>query len=330
MKTIQGYVRAAASHAIEAGFDDPRFLPHVTTQEGKRVLIPLLQRVFDHARKWTPAKRPARQPITLAVLTDLCHQVPTSPGAELLLPALIRDAAIVATFTGSRISEYAQSQPRAGSSFHTVPTPASGSPDGDHPIAFEREDLAFYSAEGIAMDPLTPPTPQYVKFRFRFSKGTTRAYAHRTFAALQDSPLCPVAAAARIIKRWHRLGQAPGTPLFGYLPSSFRSPPQFLSDRDVTAALRASVRRVYPSPLHILRQHISSISSHSLRVFACLCLKTAGWDEDSISHQLRWDSDAVKHYIRQSFMQVDAVSASILHSALVDTSAATSAAMTNP
>ena len=110
VKTIQGYVRAAASYAIDAGFDDPRFLPHVTTMEGKRILIPLLQRVFDHARKWTPAKRPERQPITLPILIDICHQVPTSQGAELLLTAAVRDAVIIATFTGSCISEYAQSR----------------------------------------------------------------------------------------------------------------------------------------------------------------------------------------------------------------------------
>ena len=326
VKTIQGYVRAAASYAIDAGFDDPRFLPHVTTLEGKRILIPLLQRVFDHARKWTPAKRPERQPITLAILTDICHQVPSSQGAELLLPAAIRDAVIIATFTGSRISEYAQSQPKAGSSFHTVPTPAAGSSDGDHPVAFERDDLSFYSLDGHVMDPLRLPKPTYVRFRFRFSKGTARAFTHRTFAALPSSPLCPVAAATRIIKRWHSLGQTAGTPLLCFLPPSFQSPPLYLSDRDVTRALRASVHRVYPSPNHILRQHISSVSSHSLRVFACLCLQTAGWDAETISHQLRWDSDAVKFYIRQSFTQIDAVSASLLRSAFVDASAITSAA----
>ena len=293
--------------------------------DGKRVMVPLLQQVLNHARKWTPAKRPERQPITLAVLLDLCQHVPRSTGAELLLPATVRDAAILATFTGSRVSEYAQGQPTAGRSFHTVPSPVTGGHTEDNPIAFTRGDFSFYAPDGIAMDPSASPTPQYVRIRFRYSKGTTRAYTHRTFAAIPTSALCPVAAATRIIKRWSILRTGVGTPLFSYLPNTFQSPPRYLLDRHMTAALRESVCRVYPSPQHILRQHLPSISSHSLRVFACLCLKTAGWDEESISHQLRWDSDAVKYYIRQSFTQVDAVSASLLRSALVDDSAAVSA-----
>jgi len=68
IKTIQGYIRAAAAHVIRAGYDDPRFLPNVTTMDGKRILAPLLQCVYDHSRKWTPSKRPKCQPITLAVL----------------------------------------------------------------------------------------------------------------------------------------------------------------------------------------------------------------------------------------------------------------------
>ena len=86
----------------------------------------------------------------------------------------------------------------------------------------------------------------------------------------------------------------------------------------VTQALRASATRVYPNPDHIVRQHIGSISSHSLHVFACLCLKTAGWKEDDISHCLRWDSDAVNFYIRQSCSQVDALSASLVSSSCLN------------
>ena len=286
--------------------------------DGKRIYAPLLQRVFDHSRKWTPSKRPERQAITLAVLLNLCTSVPLAAGAELALSATIRDAAILATFTGSRISEYAQSQVEPGTPFRAVPRSAASGAAGDHPLAFERDDFSFYSAAGVEVNTGHISAPRYVRVLFRFSKGTTRSFAYRMFASIPNSALCPVAAASRIVRRWSTLRLGPGTPLLCYLPPSQKSPPMFLLDKQVTLALRQAVCRVYPSPRHILRQHLSSISSHSLRVFACLCLKTAGWDEEAISHQLRWNSDAVKYYIRQSLIQVDAVSASLFHSAFVE------------
>ena len=66
-----------------------------------------------------------------------------------------------------------------------------------------------------------------------------------------------------------------------------------------------------------MHQRANSLASKSLRVFACLSLKIAGWDEDTISHQLRWSSDAVKFYVRQSTFQTDSVGASLFKSALV-------------
>ena len=120
-------MRAAASHAIKAGFDNPCFLPNVTTKDGKWILAPLLQHVYDHSHKWTPPKYPARQAITLAVLLHLCSSVPTTAGAKLSISTTIRDAAILATFTSSRISKDAQSQVKRAC-FALEPSPIYRSP----------------------------------------------------------------------------------------------------------------------------------------------------------------------------------------------------------
>ena len=142
------------------------------------------------------------------------------------------------------------------------------------------------------------------------------------FASIPSSPFCPVAAGYRVVHRWLALQPGDSTPLFCYLPSSLTRTAFFLQDTHMTAALRSAAVRSYPNEQHIIRLNLSAISSHSLRVFACLCLQIAGWSHDDISHQLRWDSDAVQYYIRQSLVQVDAVSASILTSALVKTPSA--------
>ena len=85
----------------------------------------------------------------------------------------------------------------------------------------------------------------------------------------------------------------------------------------MTTALRKAAAAAHPDKSHIIHQHMAAISAHSLRVFACLCLRQAGWDEDSISYQLRWDSSAIKYYIRQSMLQVDAIGATLFNRALI-------------
>ena len=121
IKTIQGYVRAAATIAVTFGNDDPRFLPNCTDHKGRRRYIPLLEQVFATAKKWTPLKRQECLPISVAILDTLLTLARSkiSNGSELRLPALVRDAAILGTFTGSRISEYAQASTPAGSPFAT-------------------------------------------------------------------------------------------------------------------------------------------------------------------------------------------------------------------
>ncbi len=318
IKTVQGYIRAASKIAIAAGHNDPRFLPLATDKVGQRIYVPLLEQVFDSVRKWTPPKRPERQPISFLILTDLAAQVGHATGAELLTAAAIRDAVIIGTFTGSRVSEYAQGQLRAGSKFQSVPFNAASGKQGGNPIAFMFSDFHFYSIERIELSPPAASKARYLQIRFRYCKGTARTFAYRLFSAMPSFPLCPVQAALRVIRRWCALQPGANTPLFCYFLAKQKSSVHFLSAKLVTQALRASAARVYPNPNHIVRQHIGSISSHSLRVFACLCLKTAGWKEDDISHRLRWDSDAVNFYIRQSCSQVDALSASLVSSSCLN------------
>ena len=296
--------------AIERGKDDPRFLPHTTSFEGKRIYHPLLEKVFAIAKKWTPPSRKERQPITLLILRSLCDAVPSRPGAELGLAATVRDAAILGMFTGSRVSEYAQTSAASQQPFTVVPCNSASGAQGGQPLAFTFSDFSFFSGTHLQLAPENSKAAAYVRVRFRYTKGV-RSFEHRIFAALPGPPFCPVAAAARVVKRWGILQQKVHTPLFCFMRSFLEKQPTYLTDSHMNLALRQAAVKTYPDSSHLVRQHLQEISSHSLRVFACLCLKQTGWDEDTISHQLRWNSSAVKYYIRQSVSQADKLSASL-------------------
>jgi hypothetical protein len=280
------------------------------------VYLPLLKKVFHTAAKWTPQKHHEQQAISVAVLSTLTSSVPSHEGAELGLSAAIRDASIIGSFTGSRVSEYAQSQLKRGQHFTTVPVNAASGAEGGKPIAFIPEDFSFFSCTHLEVEYTRAHRASYIRIRFRFTKGV-RSFTFRLFAAVPASPFCPVQAAERVVRRWHAIAPGPNTPLFCFLPTFLARKPSFLSDKHMTAALRQAVRLTYPDKAHLIHQRIQAVSAHSLRVFACLCLKLAGWDEDAIAHQLRWNSSAIKFYIRQSLFQADDTGASLFKSALV-------------
>ena len=319
VKTIQNYLRSAVAPAIAQGRHDPRFLRHATDRSGNRLYVPLLDRVFATAKKWTPPSRPERQPITLAMLHYLVTRVGGSSTAEFTSAAAIRDAVILASFTGSRVSEYAQTQASKGSPFNIVPCNAASGVEGGRPLAFIVSDFRFFTASQLELDWKDAAAAHYISVRFRYTKGV-HSFTSRMFSHLPDSIFCPVQAAFRAVRRWRLLAPGEDTPVFCFLQAFFSRKPTFLADHHVTKALRIAAEKAHPDARHLVRQHINAISAHSLRVFACLCLQQAGWDEDTISYQLRWNSSAIKHYLRQSVVQVDAIGSSLLKDALVPAS----------
>jgi hypothetical protein len=250
------------------------------------------------------------------MLHHIVDRVGTSSFTEFTLPAVVRYAIILATFTGSRVSEYAQTQAKQHSPFAIVSINSASGIEGGKPIAFTASDFQFYSADQLELEPSVTETAAYLRVRFRYTKGA-HTFTSRMFARLKSSPFCPVRAASRTIQRWSSIAPGADTPVFCYLASFFSKRPSFLSDSHITQVLRTAASKAHPDPRHLVHQHIHAISAHSLRVFACLCLQQAGWDEDTISYQLRWNSTAIKHYLRQSVIQVDAIGATLLKAALV-------------
>ena len=198
----------------------------------------------------------------------------------------------------------------------TVPINAASGKHGGEAIAFIRADFSFFSDGRVELFTTVITSASYLRVRFRYTKGS-RNFVYRMFAAIPLSPFCPVQAAARVVQRWTVLGAHTNAPLFCYNNCFFGIKLSFVTDKQMTSALRKAAFTAYPSPHHIMRQQEDALHSQSLRIFVCLCLKLGGWDEEIISHQLRWNSDAVKYYIRQSPFQADEVGATLFTKALV-------------
>ena len=210
----------------------------------------------------------------MPILRHIARPLRPAPNAEFSLQAVIRDAVILASFTASRVSEYTQTATVKGSPFNIVPHNAANGSEGGKPIAFMAEDFEFFSVDLLSMGWSDSSSAAYVRIRFRFTKGV-RAFATRMFAALPASEFCPVLAASRAVSRWYHLAPGAHTPVFCFLPAFFSKKPSFLRDSHVTTALRSAAKLAHPEKDHIVHKHINDISAHSLRVFACLCLKQA-------------------------------------------------------
>ena len=313
MKTIQDYLRTAMAPAIANGLDDSHYLPRLTDFAGKHIYVPLLTQIFLTARKWTPQRRPKRQPISVAILSSLLETVPTHDGEEMSLSAVVWDTAILGVFTGSRVSEYAQSQRPKGVVFHTVPVNAASDTDGGKPIVFMLSDFKFYSTARLKVHHSNAHIVAYVNILFRFTKGIRTS---RMLASIPHSSFCSVQAATRVCKRWALIDPDPNTLLFCFFHTFLARKSSYLTDSHMTQALRAVALRTHPEQSHLVHHHTAAITGHFLCVFACLCLRLAGWDEDAIAHQLRWDSVAIKVYIRQAMFQTDVIGVTLFQSAL--------------
>ena len=145
MKTIQGYVRAAVKLATAAGGDDPRYLSRRLDRHGNAPTPTSWHRYSTQQKKNTPFKQAECLPVAVRIIAVIGAAVSSASGGELRLSALIRDAVIIATFTGSRVAEYAQASKPAGVPYMTVPINAASGKHGGEAIAFTRADFSFYS-----------------------------------------------------------------------------------------------------------------------------------------------------------------------------------------
>ena len=193
--------------------------------------------------------------------------VPTHAGVDMSLSAVVQDTAILGTFTGSRVSEYAQTQRPNGIVFHNVQTNATSRSDGENPSCSCFWISSYFLL--LAWKCTTPkPHSGLRKHTILFNRGDS--YIH--FAHICNYPAFSVLPGVSRCQDLQTLGAHQPRPVH---PAVLRRT-SHLTNSHMTHVLRAAALRTNLKPLHLVYQHIASITGHSLRVFACLFLRLAG------------------------------------------------------
>jgi len=293
------------SHHAQAAF---RFLERVVdekfsiyeTVSGKPTMVPFIRDKIYQRKKWEK-RRDKREPYTYAMLATMHHQVTNNSRRDsrafLGKLALIFDTQCLGVFTGSRVSEYAQSK---GPVRDISRVPGTGLP-----IAFIASDFVFLS-DGHVILPhheiySDASRAAQMQITFRHDK-SGRNHAVRKYGKGNDW-LCPIRAASRILYRASTLGISASDPICAYKHSGATTH-RFLRDTDITDAMRQVVRDTYPDERHFFRVNIDRFASHSNRITAAVALSQANMSIDEIAHRLRWKKESVEHYLRETTLDI--------------------------
>jgi hypothetical protein len=209
-------------------------------------------------------------------------------------------------FTGSRLSEYGQSNLRRGQRYQVIPSSEDTGIWAGQPLAFIRADFTFYDASDclIAHDAIfhchRKKQITMVHIRFRYDKSADN-FSTRKFPSSTDAILNPVDATVSILHRAALLGIASHEPI-GVYGGKLRY--YFLRDSHVRDILRRICIRTYPDITHYLRVHIQRLVPHSNRVTAAVCLQMGGATLADIAFRLRWHITSVPTYLRECFQEV--------------------------
>jgi hypothetical protein len=231
------------SHHAQAAF---RFLERVVdtkfsiyeTVGGKPTMVPFIRDKIYQRKKWEK-RRDKREPYTYDMLSTMHNQVTAASRRDsrafLEKFALVFDTQCLGVFTGSRVSEYAQSK----GTVHDI----SRVPDTGLPIAFMASDFVFLSAQHVILSHpdvhMDASKAVQMQITFRHDK-SGRNYSVRKYGKGQNW-LCPIRAASRILYRASALGVPVTDPICAYKhhgTATYR----FIRDTDITDAMRRVVR----------------------------------------------------------------------------------------
>jgi hypothetical protein len=282
---------------------------------GKSSMIPYISARIDLRRKWEQP-REKREPYTYDMFQAFAKQVSTQektdPHAFLGKLSLVFNTQCLGIFTGSRISEYAQSKGPVNS-VSRVPLQPGQSLAQALPVAFVAQDFTFLDADGKIISHCDlfkqPKRATTLHIRFRHDK-SGRNYCIRKYGR-GTKWLCPIAAATRLLYRAHLLGIDATDPICAYRQAGATTY-RYLRDTDVTDTMRRMCVAAYPDPDHYLRKHIHCFASHSNRVTAAVALSQTNMSIDDIAQRLRWKPESVAYYLRESARDIGAYTANAI------------------
>jgi hypothetical protein len=285
-----------------------------------KTLVPYICSRIELRRKWEQP-REKREPYTYAMFKAFSKLIIKEAASDkrsfLNKHALIFDTQQLGIFTGSRVSEYAQTK-GSRSCVSRVPQQPGLPPDSTLPVAFVASDFVFLADNGRILPHKElfsdPKQAKSLHITFRHDK-SGRNYCVRKYGRGTDF-LCPIAAAISLLYRAHLLQISPRDPICAYrIPNGRR---QYLRDTEVTETMRKICVAAYPDPCHYLRINIKRFASHSNRVTAAVALSQNKMTIDEIAHRLRWKPESVSYYLRESSQDIGTYTANAIHGAQRD------------
>ena len=206
------------------------------------------------------------------------------------LESIIWDMVGLGRYTGNRVQEYAMEKPDTIKYYHT--------PDGDVMRAFSVDNILFKDKHGMPVSAesalVSLDSVAQVGTCYDIQKNRRNGQILWYHKDVSNPDYCPVVRALSLVRRAISLGQSPSDPLCVFIKNNAKV---YLTDADVTSYFRYVTKAVHPT---ITAEMLLLISSHSLRVTACVLLAEAGKPMYFIKLRLRWLSNCFEVYLRNT------------------------------
>ncbi len=284
---ILGYLMVISAHYVEMGIHPP----FVAKSKTKTAHLLAKTNKFE-------LEPDRREPISDKTFDKMREFACLGPFTG--LRALIWDVAALARYGGFRQQEYAMDHKNKVKYFVT--------PAGLIARAFTMENILFRDRDRMKIrDPLLrPDIIEAVGTRYVIQKNRRNGQVIWYSRDVANPSFCPVVRALSLVRRAKILGQSPSDPICVYRDTTDDT--VYLTGAAVTEYLRYVTKLVYPD---IEADALASISSHSLRVTACVLLAEAGMPVYYIKLRLRWISDCFEVYIRNTLKMANMHTAAI-------------------
>ncbi|EJK66882.1 hypothetical protein THAOC_12149 [Thalassiosira oceanica] len=204
---------------------------------------------------------------------------------------------IMAVKGGFRIQEYAQDSHTGKPKVYVLPRLDDRGNNIEALRCFQVNDFIFYTHDDIALSVLPGggrPLIAKCGTRFRYQKNHQNGQIIKHGRVPEFPAYDFVDLAMGAVDTARRLGQGDEDPLAVYARGDQKL---FVTGDDITSYIRMVTRLVFPD---ISETQLALLSSHSLRVTACVLLHEEGKDGSYIKLRLRWLSDCYTIYLRNS------------------------------
>jgi hypothetical protein len=215
---------------------------------------------------------------------DISKCAAAKPSILFDLNAAIFDWTRLGTFTGSRVSKYAQPSARKGT-FSRVPDSLDAGDWKNTPIVFMFSDSTFLTKAGCIVPhnwlQQLRHSVRELHIRFRFDK-IPRNFTIRKFRRSGHYFLCPILGGIPVIS-WAIALQVPPDEPIGVYRTSNKGTYTFLRSYDVITRMQAVCRLAHPDKDSFFYKNAALMVSHSNRVTAAGALQNAGLSINAIA-----------------------------------------------